>query len=144
MRQLTINEVAIGPNWATHYYLDNGVVIYESDTKHWWKELASPIKNNRGKVKDTARAIPLRTDKCPLMSSLSFSQQSENDLVILEEYKLCAITIKSLDGDILERFTPPSTGWSVNLVRAMEVEKLINDIGYDVFIGSHWFGSSEM
>lgn len=50
MRDLTAEELALAPEWATHYIVDSGddSIIYENAFLCWWRGLDNPIDNAVG------------------------------------------------------------------------------------------------
>lgn len=50
MRDLTSEELALAPEWATHYIVDSGddSIIYENAFLCWWRGLDNPIDNIAG------------------------------------------------------------------------------------------------
>lgn len=49
MRDLTAEELALAPEWATHYIVDSGdnSIIYESKNLCWWAGLGKPLACKR-------------------------------------------------------------------------------------------------
>ncbi len=45
MRDLTGDELKLAPEWATHYLVDRGDIIYESSQLCWWVGLDEPVSN---------------------------------------------------------------------------------------------------
>ena len=58
MRDLTEEELALAPSWATHYIVDSDdSIIYESVSLCWWCGLGKPIDNALGFGKMKNRPI---------------------------------------------------------------------------------------
>lgn len=60
MRALTEEELALAPEWATHYIVNiHGDVIYQNDDSWWWSGMSTPLQNH-AKAEFGAKPIPRR------------------------------------------------------------------------------------
>lgn len=94
MRDLTEEELALAPSWATHYIVDSDdSIIYESVSLCWWCGLGKPIDNTLGFGKMKNRPITGRE------SDITQHEWSDCDLVFNRLDIDCNIHLDSTDVD---------------------------------------------
>ena len=70
MRDLTKEELELAPDWATHYMIDFGGVIYESKQFCWWYGMGEPLRNftfNDERNRPIPKSFDINNYRSPLM-----------------------------------------------------------------------------